>query len=97
MGQSIDNAIVELAAVEAVICEPVSDRPFLVQRENTGNSPLIQPRERIRLCFPRYKSVCYGEIPYAEEQGIFSREQRISPPYQGMPHEHEGCCHIKSG
>jgi len=32
--------------------------------------------------------VGYGEIPYATEQGIFSREQRISPPYQGMPHEH---------
>ena len=31
----------------------------------------------------------YGEIPYAIEQGIFSREQRISPPYQGMPHEHD--------
>jgi hypothetical protein len=77
-------------AVEAVTGEPVSAGIFPLKRESTGNFRRFSRRNGIRLCFPHDKSGGCGEIPYAKEQGIVSREQRISPAYQGMPHEHGG-------
>ena len=68
--------------------ELVSAGIFPDTRENTGKFGLFRRGTGIRRWFPHDKSGGCGEIPYAKEQGIFSREQRISSAYQGMPHEH---------
>jgi hypothetical protein len=58
-------------AVEAVIGEPVSDREFPDNRENTGNFCGFSRGDGARLCFLHHKTDGYGEIPYASGQGIF--------------------------
>jgi hypothetical protein len=60
--------------VEAVIGELVSKGKFPDNRENTAN---FAPKPGTGLRFQLYKSVSYRQIPYAQDQGIFSCQQGI--------------------
>ena len=71
-------AFCEFLAVEAVIGEPVSASYFPVLRENTGKFLWFSPPDSETLRLSIVKSVCYGQIPYATDQGIFLSEQEIA-------------------
>jgi len=56
---------------------------FPDNRENTGNFRGFGLATGRALRFQLYKSVSYGQIPYAYEQGIFLRYQQQAFEYQG--------------
>ena len=61
-------------AVEAVVCEPLSERQLPVYLENTGNFRRCGSGRGVISCFLHGKSDGYAGILYASKQGIFARE-----------------------
>src|SRR5262245_39707159 len=68
---------------DAVGFEPVSAFKFPANRENNREFCKIRPSATNLRSRTRANPMAYGEIPYAAEQGIFAKEQRICLHEQG--------------
>jgi hypothetical protein len=71
-------------AVLAVFGERLSRFKFPDLQENTGNFADGAAETDLGCCFSHHKSDGYPGIPYASEQGILARQQRIFSEVTGI-------------